>query len=143
MDLLRQIRPMPIDGLHEWMIRSAAGHTGDEISEAKKSMWSAGLCDSPFPDYLINIGNVNSKSVGYFRSAHSTAERASAIHFFDNIYWNVVRSFPEGRRPTGVSVHHRYPLYTGSQPFTGCRRTSPAMTALSGWGIGLFQVAGL
>ena len=87
---------------------------------------------TPLSDYSINIRNIDAQSIGYFRPAHSTAERASAIHFFDNIYWNVVCAFPEGRRPTGVSVHHRYPLYTGSQPFTGCRRTSPAMTALSG-----------
>ena len=98
---------------------------------------------TPLSDYSIDIRNIDAQSIGYFRSTHATTEWASAIHFFDDICWNVVRTFPEGRRPTSISVHHRYPLYTGSQPFTGCRRTSPAMTALSGWGIGLFQVAGL
>jgi len=88
---------------------------------------------APLSDYSIDIRNIDAQSIGYFRSTHATTEWASAIHFFDDICWNVVRSFPEGRRPTGVSVHHRYPLYTGSQPFTGCRRTSLAMTASNGW----------
>lgn len=113
-------------GLHKWMIRSAAGHTGDEIPEAKKSMWSAGLCDSPFPDYLINIGNVNSKSIGYFRPAHSTTEWASAIHFFDNIHWNVVCTFPEGRRPTSIRIHKSMPLTQAR--LSMANRTPPLLT---------------
>lgn len=69
------------------------------------------LPDPPFSDYSINIRNVDTEPVGYLGPAHTTAEWARTIHFFDYVCWNVVRTFPEGRGPTQIGVNFRYPLY--------------------------------